>query len=159
MRVGWIGAGVMGRWMAGHLLSGGHELAVFSRTASKCAPLVAAGARHATSPADVEEVTLGPTGALSSLPTGGLLVDCTTSTPSLAERVSAAAAARGVLALDAPVSGGDVGAKAATLSIMCGGSDEAFARARPLLELMGGTIKHMGGAGGGQHTKMCNQVR
>ena len=109
-------------------------------------------------PSDVESVTLGQDGVLASLRPGGVLVDMTTSTPSLAERIAEQARAGGVLALDAPVSGGDVGAKAGSLSIMCGGSEEALTKAMPLLQLMGGSISHMGGPGAGQHTKMCNQI-
>lgn len=98
-------------------------------------------------PSDVESVTLGQDGVLASLRPGGVLVDMTTSTPSLAERIAEQARAGGVLALDAPVSGGDVGAKAGSLSIMCGGSEEALTKAMPLLQLMGGSISHMGGPG------------
>ena len=175
MRVAWIGVGVMGRHMVGHLMKGGHTASVYSRTASKCAPLVDAGARLATSPADaaedadiifsmvgtpadVEEVTLGAEGTLKGAQPGSVLVDMTTSTPSLAVTLAAWAAAQGVKSIDAPVSGGDVGAEAGTLSIMCGGSGPAMERATPLLELMGGRIAHMGPPGAGQHTKMCNQV-
>jgi 3-hydroxyisobutyrate dehydrogenase len=174
-RFGWIGVGVMGRHMAAHLLAAGHEAQVFSRTAAKCQPLVERGARLVGSPQaaaegcdvvftmvgtpdDVESVILGPDGVLAGLKPGALLVDFTTSTPSLALHVAAWSAAQGVMSLDAPVSGGDVGAKAATLSIMCGGSDEAFSAARPWLELLGKNIVHMGGPGAGQHTKMCNQI-
>lgn len=166
MRIGWVGVGVMGRHMAGHLMAAGHELSVFSRTASKCAPLVEAGARLASSPmdaaygadavftmvgapSDVEQVTLGGGGVLEALEPGSLLIDCTTSTPSLAQRVAAAAAGKGVLALDAPVSGGDVGAEAASLSIMCGGSDEAMGGSGYLLDLLGSRVLHMGPAGAG----------
>ena len=175
MKVAWIGVGVMGKHMCGHLMKGGHSAAVFSRTAAKCADLVANGAVLAPSPKaaakdadvvftmvgtpdDVESVTLGPEGVLASLKPGGLLVEMTTSTPSLAVAIASKAANAGCMAIDAPVSGGDVGAKAGTLSIMCGGSDEAMASATPYLELMGKTIKHMGGPGAGQHTKMCNQI-
>ena len=162
-RVAWIGVGVMGRHMCRHLLDGGHSCSAFSRTASKCDDLVAAGATLCASPkeaaagadivftmvgapSDVESVTLGQDGVLASLRPGGVLVDMTTSTPSLAERIAEQAGAGGVLALDAPVSGGDVGAKAGSLSIMCGGSDEALTKAMPLLQLMG-TPAHMGGPG------------
>lgn len=109
-------------------------------------------------PSDVESVTLGPDGVLAGLKPGGLLVEMTTSTPSLAMTIADKLSSAGCLAIDAPVSGGDVGAKAGTLSIMCGGTDEAMACAMPYLELMGKTIKHMGGPGAGQHTKMCNQI-
>ena len=175
MRFGWIGVGVMGRHMASHLMAAGHEARVFSRTASKCQPLVERGAVLAASPReaakdadvvftmvgapqDVETVILGDDGALTGLSPGSLLVDMTTSTPTLALHIAAWAASQGVLALDAPVSGGDVGAEAASLSIMRGGSEPAFEAARPWLELMGKSISHMGGPGAGQHTKMCNQV-
>lgn len=175
LRIGWVGVGVMGRHMAGHLMSAGHSLSVFSRTAAKCAPLVEAGATLAGSPReaaedadvvftmvgnpeDVESVTLGQDGVLSGLKAGGLLVDCTTSTPSLAITIAAWAGVQGVLSLDAPVSGGDIGAEAGTLSVMCGGTDAAFERARPLLDVVGSTVAHMGVAGAGQHTKMCNQI-
>ena len=175
LRIGWIGVGVMGKHMCGHLMAAGHSASVFSRTASKCAPLVEQGARLASSPreaaedadvvftmvgapSDVESVILNDDGVLSGLKAGSLLVDCTTSTPSLAVTIAAWAAAQGVLTLDAPVSGGDVGAKAAKLSIMCGGSEVAMTKATPLLELLGTNILHMGGPGAGQHTKMCNQI-
>jgi len=165
----------MGKHMCSHLMAAGHEASVYSRTASKCAELVEKGATLAMSPkeaaegadvvftmvgspVDVESVTLGQDGALASLGQGSLLVDMTTSTPSLAVHIAAQAASQGVHALDAPVSGGDVGAKAATLSIMCGGSVDAMAVAQPLLELMGRNIALMGGPGAGQHTKMCNQI-
>ena len=177
VRVGWVGVGVMGRHMCGHLLAAGHQATVYSRTASKCAPLVDAGARLASSPreaatgadvvftmvgapSDVKAVTLDDDGVLAGLAPKTLLIDCTTSTPSLAQQIAARAEAKGVLALDAPVSGGDVGAKAGTLSIMCGGSGAAMEQARPLLEHMGRAevVLHMGQAGAGQHTKMCNQI-
>ncbi|KAL3933128.1 MAG: hypothetical protein SGPRY_000424 [Prymnesium sp.] len=175
MRIGWIGVGVMGRHMASHLLRAGHELCVFSRTPSTCAPLIEQGATLAASPLaaaegcqavftmvgsprDVEEVNIGEKGALLGMSAGSLLVDMTTSNPSLAKRIETAASQRGVLSLDAPVSGGDVGAEAATLSIMCGGSEGAMEAARPLLSLLGKSIAHMGGAGAGQHTKTITPV-
>ena len=154
----------MGKHMCRHLLDGGHSCSVFSRTASKCDDLVSAGALLCASPkeaaagadivftmvgapSDVESVTLGQDGVLASLRPGGVLVDMTTSTPSLAQRIADHAEAGGVLALDAPVSGGDVGARAGSLSIMCGGSEGALTKAMPLLQLMGGSIAHMGGPG------------
>jgi 3-hydroxyisobutyrate dehydrogenase len=109
-------------------------------------------------PADVEAVILGPAGALAAMPSGSLLIDFTTSRPSLAAAISQSAAERGVQALDAPVSGGDVGAREARLSIMVGGERAAFERARPLLQLLGKTIVHQGPAGQGQHAKMVNQI-
>lgn len=175
MRIGWIGTGVMGASMAGHLQTAGHDLTVYTRTRAKAASLLAAGAEWADSPAavaarsevvftivgfphDVEQTYLGERGVLSAEPACRFAVDMTTSQPALAVRIAAAARAKGVLAIDAPVSGGDIGARNGTLAIMCGGDADAFAVVYPLLELMGGTIKRMGGPGAGQHTKMCNQI-
>lgn len=148
---------------------------MYNRTAAKCAPLAAKGATVVDSPAevaaasdivfsivgfpsDVRAVILGDDGALSSLRKGGVIIDMTTSQPSLAEEIAAAAADKGVAAVDAPVSGGDVGAKTAALSIMTGGEDAVFAHVRPLLDIMGKNVVHAGGPGTGQHTKMVNQV-
>jgi 3-hydroxyisobutyrate dehydrogenase len=174
-RVGWIGTGVMGVSMCGHVLAGGHDVTVTTRTRERAQPLLDRGAAWADTPAeaaagaevvfsivgypaDVREVLLGPQGALAGAPAGSLLVDMTTSEPSLAQEVYAAARERDVAAIDAPVSGGDVGARNAALSIMVGGDADAVERARPLLELMGKTIVHQGGPGAGQHTKMVNQI-
>ncbi|KAG8470232.1 hypothetical protein KFE25_008653 [Diacronema lutheri] len=176
MRVGWIGVGVMGRHMCAHLIDRGHTATVFSRTAAKCAPLLDKGAMLATSPRevarasdvvftvvstpdDVRRVVLDPAdGVFAGLREGGVLVDMTTSTPTLAVELGAEAVRRGFGVLDAPVSGGDVGAKAGTLSIMCGGELTTFETVLPLLECMGRNVRLMGGAGSGQHTKMCNQI-
>jgi 3-hydroxyisobutyrate dehydrogenase len=161
--------------MCGHLLAAGHPVTVTTRSRAKADALVAAGATWADSPAavaaasdvvfvmvgypsDVETVVLGDDGVLASLAPGGLLVDMTTSRPALAVEIARRAAEVQVAALDAPVSGGDVGARNATLSIMAGGDADAFARARPLLEKLGSTIVHQGAAGAGQHTKLTNQV-
>jgi 3-hydroxyisobutyrate dehydrogenase len=166
---------VMGRSMAGHLLDAGYPLVVFNRTASKAEELLARGARWAWSageaasqadititivgyPADVEEVYLAPGGIVQGSPRGSILIDMTTSTPSLAMRIAEAAEARGVQALDAPVSGGDIGAREARLTIMVGGDTAAFESALPLFEVMGKTVTYMGPAGAGQHTKMANQI-
>jgi len=174
-RVGWIGTGVMGASMLGHLVDAGHPATLFTRTRQRAEPLLAKGARWADSPAavarasdvvfsivgypaDVRQVILGEDGVLAGAARGSAIVDMTTSEPSLAEEIARAAAARGVLALDAPVSGGDVGARNATLSIMVGGEAEAFERVRPLFERMGKTIVRQGGPGAGQHTKMVNQT-
>ncbi len=174
-RIGFIGTGIMGGPMAGHLLRAGHPLTVFNRTRARAQPLLEAGAAWADSPAavaaasdivitivgfpdDVEQTYLGPDGLIAHARPGALLIDMTTSSPSLAERIAREAAARGLQALDAPVSGGDVGARNATLSIMVGGDAAAFERARPVLERMGKAITHMGGPGAGQHTKMANQI-
>ena len=175
MKIGFIGTGVMGASMAGHLLASGHELALFTRTRAKAESLLARGATWAGSPreaaesadvvisivgmpADVESVHLGAEGTLAASVPPGLLIDMTTSTPSLARRLHAEAARRNVGAIDAPVSGGDVGARNGTLSIMVGGDEADVNTARPLFEAMGGTIVHQGAAGSGQHTKMVNQI-
>ncbi len=174
-RIGWIGTGVMGLPMCGHLLDAGHEVHVSSRTRERAASLLERGAHWHDTPAavaaesdcvctmvgfpsDVREVVLGPSGVLAGARSGALLVDLTTSEPSLAEEIHGQAAAGGVDAVDAPVSGGDVGARNATLVIMAGGSADAFERARPVLEVMGRTVVHAGGPGAGQHTKMTNQI-
>jgi len=174
-RLAWIGTGVMGGSMCGHLLDGGARLTVFNRTRSKADVLVARGAAWADSPAgaaaeaeivftmvgfppDVRDVYFGEQGILSATRRDMVLVDMTTTEPSLAVEIARTAAERGALALDAPVSGGDVGARNATLSIMVGGDAGAVERVRPLFEAMGKTIVHEGDAGTGQHTKMCNQI-
>ncbi len=174
-RIGWIGTGVMGRWMCHHLMSKGYSATVYTRSRDKAQPLLEGGATWADSPkaaaersdvifaivgfpADVREVFLGPQGALAGSKAGNVLVDMTTSEPSLAREIHAAAKAKGVGSVDAPVSGGDVGAKEARLSIMVGGDADVVESVRPLLECMGKTIVHQGPAGAGQHTKMVNQV-
>lgn len=173
--IGWIGTGVMGAPMCGHLLAAGHSVRVYNRTPAKAEPLAAKGAilcnsaREAVGgcdvvfaivgfPRDVEEVILGEDGALAGLPQGGIIVDMTTSEPSLAIRIADEAARKGVRAIDAPVSGGDIGAREGTLAIMAGGERRAFDDVLPLLQLMGKTVAYMGPAGAGQHTKMCNQI-
>jgi len=173
--VAFVGTGVMGAAMAGHLLDAGYPVVVFNRTRQKAEPLLGRGARWASSageaaaqadvtitmvgyPYDVEDVYLGERGIIDRATAGSLLIDMTTSTPTLAATIAEAAAQRGLAALDAPVSGGDVGARNATLTIMAGGTAEAFARALPLFEVMGKTCSHMGGPGAGQHTKMANQI-
>ncbi len=174
-RVGWIGLGVMGRWMCQHVMSKGYSATVYNRTREKAQPLLDQGAAWADSPRavaersdvvfaivgfpkDVREVFLGPQGALAGSRPGSVLVDMTTSEPSLAREIYEAAKAKGVGSLDAPVSGGDVGAREARLSIMVGGDAEVVEAVRPLFECMGKTIVHQGGPGAGQHTKMVNQI-
>ena len=174
-RIGFVGLGVMGRSMARHLLEAGHQLTVYNRTRSRAEEIVRAGAGWADSagaaardadivitmvgyPHDVEEVYFGERGIIANAHAGALLIDMTTSTPALAQRVAEAAEARGLQALDAPVSGGDIGAREARLTIMAGGASEAFERALPVFQVMGKTINLMGGPGAGQHTKMCNQI-
>lgn len=170
-----IGTGVMGRSMAGHLLKAGHTLHVHNRTKARAQPLLDAGARwHDTAgsaaaqadfvitivgfPADVEATYFGTDGVLAHAKPGAVLIDMTTSSPLLARRIAEAATAKGLAALDAPVSGGDVGAREARLVIMCGGEAVAFTRARPLLEVMGKNIILQGGPGAGQHCKLANQI-
>lgn len=174
-RIGWIGTGVMGAAMCGHLLDAGYEVDVHNRTRERAEPLLERGARWRDSPAaaaaeadalftivgypaDVRSVVLGEDGALASLRPGSLLIEMTTSEPSLAEEIHAAGAGRGVEVLDAPVSGGDVGARAGTLSVMVGGSEEGFRRAQQLLEPFSRRVTLQGGPGAGQHTKMANQI-
>ncbi len=174
-RIGWIGSGVMGLSMCGHLVDAGYEATVYTRTRPRAEPLLVKGAAWAGSPADVaataevvfsivgypadvRAVILGPGGVLAGAPPGSVIVDMTTSEPSLAVEIHEAAKAQGVDAVDAPVSGGDVGARNATLSIMVGGDAAAVDRVRPLLEVMGKTIVHQGGPGAGQHTKAVNQI-
>jgi 3-hydroxyisobutyrate dehydrogenase len=175
MNIGWIGTGVMGRSMAGHLLRAGHQVRVFNRSAAKAQVLLDEGAVWADTPAaaargcdvvfsmvgyprDVEEIYLHDDGVFSGLGRGAIAVDFTTSSPSLARRLTSAGAERGISVLDAPVSGGDIGARNAALSIMVGGDRDAFERVRPLLDLLGKTIVLQGPAGSGQHTKMVNQI-
>jgi 3-hydroxyisobutyrate dehydrogenase len=174
-RLGWIGTGVMGTSMCGHLIAAGYSVTVYSRTKSRAEPLIAKGAIWAASPkavaenadvvfsivgfpADVRDVMLGKDGALAGSKAGNILVDMTTSQPALAVEIAAAAKAKGVHSVDAPVSGGDVGAREARLSIMIGGDQPVVDSLMPCFEAMGKTIVHQGGPGAGQHTKMVNQT-
>jgi len=174
-RLGWIGLGMMGAPMCGHLLRAGFAVSVHTRTPERAEAALAAGARWCDSPrsvaeqsdvvfamlgfpAEVREVALGEGGALAGLAAGGAWVDMTTSEPALAEEIAGAAAARGVHALDAPVSGGDVGAREARLSILVGGDGEAFEALRPVFEVLGRTVVHQGGSGAGQRAKLANQI-
>lgn len=173
--IGFIGLGVMGASMAGHLLTAGYRVHVSTRRRAKAQALLDQGAIWHDTPAevgaavdvactmvglpsDVEQVWLGPDGLLAHLRSGTLGIDFTTSSPALAERLAETAAARDIAMLDAPVSGGDKGARAATLSIMVGGDAAAVARAQPLLDIVGKTIVHQGPPGAGQHCKMANQI-
>ena len=174
-RLGWIGTGVMGTSMCGHLMDRGYPMTVFNRTKSKAQPLVEKGARWADTPrtvaeasdvvfsivgypADVRQVTLGENGSLAGARAGSVLVDMTTSDPSLAVEIADRAKAKGVHSVDAPVSGGDIGAREARLSIMIGGEKEIVEALQPCWEAMGKTIVHQGGPGAGQHTKLTNQI-
>ena len=176
-RIGWIGTGVMGHWMCGHVMTKGYKTTIYNRSKDKpdVKTLLEQGAKWADTPKqvaensdvvfaivgfpkDVREVFLGPQGALAGSKGGCILVDMTTSEPSLAQEIYAAAKAKGVYSLDAPVSGGDVGAKNAALSIMIGGDKDVVDAVTPIFECMGKTIIHQGSAGSGQHTKMVNQI-
>lgn len=174
-RIGWIGTGVMGSSMCGHLIANGFAATVYNRTKEKAKKLLDAGAKWGDSPRavaeqsdvifsivgfphDVRTVMLGDDGALAGSKAGNILVDMTTSEPSLAEEVAQRAKERGVHSVDAPVSGGDIGAREARLSIMIGGEKEVVEALRPCWDVMGKTIIHQGGPGAGQHTKMANQV-
>jgi 3-hydroxyisobutyrate dehydrogenase len=174
-RIGWIGTGVMGSSMCANLLRAGFSATVYNRTRAKAEKLLAQGARWADSPrqvaeqsdvifsivgypADVREVILGGDGALAGCPSGAILVDMTTSEPALAVEICESASRRNLHAVDAPVSGGDIGAKEARLSIMIGGEKEVAEALGPLFQTMGKTIVYQGPAGSGQHTKMVNQI-
>jgi 3-hydroxyisobutyrate dehydrogenase len=173
--VGFIGLGIMGQSMAGHILAGGYKLHVYNRSRAKAEALIARGAVwHDTPgeiaavcdvvitivgfPADVEAIYLAPDGLVAQAKPGTVLIDMTTSSPSLAQRIAEAGAAKGVAVLDAPVSGGDVGARNAKLSIMIGGDEAAVTHVRPVVALMGENVVRQGEAGAGQHTKMANQI-
>ena len=175
MKVGWIGTGVMGAAMAGHVQKAGHELYVFNRTKGKSEDLLNRGAHWCETPvqvaknseivftivghpSDVEEVYMGKEGILSTKGLLRIVVDMTTSRPSLAQTIARESAYRGIKSLDAPVSGGDIGARDRTLAIMVGGEKKAFEEVLPLFQVMGKNISHMGDAGAGQHTKMSNQI-
>lgn len=174
-KVGFIGTGVMGKSMAGHILDGGYEVFVYNRTKAKAEELLEKGAVWCGTvaevaekadiiitiigyPKDVEEVYLGDNGILNNAREGACVVDMTTSTPLLAKKISEEAGKRGIYALDAPVSGGDIGARDARLSIMAGGEQEAFDMVAPVFSLMGNNIQLQGPAGAGQYTKMTNQI-
>jgi len=174
-RIGFIGLGIMGRPMALNILRKGLPLTVWNRTRSRMKPLTDEGAESGASPADiasrsdititmvsdspdVEEVILGNAGVLTGAPKGSVIVDMSTISPSLTRRIAGLCRRQGVEMLDAPVSGGDVGAAAGTLSIMVGGEKRTFDRVRPVLEAMGKTITYCGPSGSGQATKLCNQV-
>ncbi|RCS56213.1 NAD(P)-dependent oxidoreductase [Bremerella cremea] len=174
-KIGWIGTGVMGSSMCGHLIEKGFSATVYNRTKSKAEALLGQGATWADTPQqvaeasdvvftivgfpqDVREVILGAEGVLAGSKAGNVIVDMTTSEPTLAAEIAEAAQQQGVHGIDAPVSGGDIGAKEARLSIMIGGDEAIVAALTPCWEAMGKTIVHQGGPGAGQHTKMVNQT-
>jgi 3-hydroxyisobutyrate dehydrogenase len=173
--IGFIGTGVMGQSMARHLLDSGFPLVVYNRTKEKALKLIQNGAKWADTPkevaevsdivitivgypSDVDEIYLGENGILHHLKQGSIAIDMTTSSPKLAEEIYTCGIDKGVFTLDAPVSGGDIGAKEARLSIMVGGDKEPFEIVKPLLDLLGSNVVYQGRAGAGQHTKMCNQI-
>ena len=172
--IGFVGVGIMGQSMAGHLLAAGYQVHVYNRTKSKTDALIAKGATwHDTPgavaaqsdliitmvgfPSDVEEVYFGENGIIASAKEA-ILVDMTTSSPSLARKIAQEAAKKGLASIDAPVSGGDIGARDAKLTIMVGGEQAVFNHVLPVLQKLGTSIILQGGPGMGQHTKMCNQI-
>lgn len=174
-KIGFIGTGVMGASIVMHLLNAGHDVTIYTRTKSKAADLIAAGAKWSETPAeaskeqdiiftmvgypkDVEEVYIGENGIFSAAKKGAIVIDMTTSEPTLAKKLYHEASKRGLHSLDAPVSGGDIGAKNGTLSLMVGGEKDVFEKMQPIFELFGQNIIYQGVAGSGQHTKMCNQI-
>ncbi len=173
--IGWIGTGVMGRSMCGHILDAGYTVYVYNRSQNKTTSLLEKGAHGCDTPKqvaenaeiiftmvgypqDVESVYLGANGIIENAKPGTVLVDMTTSEPALAREIATAAAQKGITVLDAPVSGGDIGAREAKLAIMVGGEQDTFKKVLPLFALLGENIALMGSAGCGQHTKMCNQI-
>ncbi|MEK3764814.1 NAD(P)-dependent oxidoreductase [Solibacillus sp. FSL K6-4121] len=174
-KIGFIGTGVMGASIVKHLLNAGHEVTIYTRTKSKAEELIALGAMWASSPAeaskdqhiiftmvgypkDVEEVYFGTGGIFSVVKEDTILVDMTTSEPTFAKKIYNEAKSKGLHSLDAPVSGGDIGAKNGTLSLMVGGDFNIFEKMKPVFEVFGQNIIYQGEAGNGQHTKMCNQI-
>ncbi len=175
LHVGWIGTGVMGLAMAANLQKAGYELSITTRTKAKATPLLDNGAHWCDNakevaakadvifsivgfPSEVEEVLLGENGAIQGLKKGAIIVDMSTSSPATVERLAKAAAEKGGYGMDAPVTGGDIGAQKGTLSIFVGGAQEAFATIRPCLEVMGKSITYLGEAGMGQKGKLANQI-
>ncbi|WP_404427627.1 NAD(P)-dependent oxidoreductase [Ureibacillus chungkukjangi] len=174
-KIGFIGTGVMGSSIVKHLLKADYEVSVYTRTKSKAQSLVELGAKWAETPkdaainsdviftmvgfpADVEEVYFGENGLLQTAKKGAVVVDLTTSEPTLAKKIYESAKEKGLSSIDAPVSGGDVGARNGTLSIMIGGDESVFNELLPILQIFGENIVYQGEAGAGQHTKMCNQL-
>ena len=174
-KISFIGVGVMGSSVVRHLLTANYEVTIFTRTKEKAIPLIEKGAVWADTasaatesadivftmagyPVDVESIYFGSKGIFEGSKEGQIVVDMTTSSPALAKRIAVEASSRKMTSIDAPVSGGDIGAKNGTLSIMCGGDVEVFEEILPVLSVFGNDIVHQGDAGAGQHTKMCNQI-
>lgn len=174
-KIGFVGTGVMGSSMASHLLEAGYDVFIYTRTKSKAEELLTKGAKWIDTPQalakkvdvlismvgypkDVEELYLGQNGFLENLSTGAVAIDMTTSSPVLAKKIAEAFREKGIGALDAPVSGGDIGAKNGTLAIMVGGAEDVFLKVKPIFEILGSSVILQGDAGAGQHTKMVNQI-
>ncbi|EAE8308405.1 NAD(P)-dependent oxidoreductase [Listeria monocytogenes] len=174
-KIGFVGTGVMGSSMAGHLLEAGYEVLVYTRTKTKAEDLLDKGALWVETPGelankvdilismvgypkDVEELYLGENGFLENLAVGTVAIDMTTSSPALAKKMAEFGREKGIGVLDAPVSGGDIGAKNGTLSIMVGGSEDFFLKVKPIFDILGSSVILQGDAGAGQHTKMVNQI-
>ncbi|MEN0605000.1 NAD(P)-dependent oxidoreductase [Listeria monocytogenes] len=174
-KIGFVGTGVMGSSMAGHLLEAGYEVLVYTRTKTKAEDLLDKGALWVETPGelankvdilismvgypkDVEELYLGENGFLENLAVGTVAIDMTTSSPALAKKMAEFGREKGIGVLDAPVSGGDIGAKNGTLSIMVGGSEDDFLKVKPIFDILGSSVILQGDAGAGQHTKMVNQI-
>lgn len=174
-KIGFVGTGVMGKSMATNLIDAGYDVHIYTRTKEKATSLLEQGAIWQESvailaakvdvvitivgyPSDVEEVYFGANGIIENANAGSHLIDMTTSSPKLAEKIAIRASEHGITAIDAPVSGGDIGAKNGSLAIMVGGDSNGFSTILPILEVMGKNIVHQGPAGAGQHTKMCNQI-
>ncbi|EAD4224763.1 NAD(P)-dependent oxidoreductase [Listeria monocytogenes] len=174
-KIGFVGIGVMGSSMAGHLLEAGYEVLVYTRTKTKAEDLLDKGALWVETPGelankvdilismvgypkDVEELYLGENGFLENLAVGTVAIDMTTSSPALAKKMAEFGREKGIGVLDAPVSGGDIGAKNGTLSIMVGGSEDVFLKVKPIFDILGSSVILQGDAGAGQHTKMVNQI-
>ncbi|HHP9109990.1 TPA: NAD(P)-dependent oxidoreductase [Listeria monocytogenes] len=174
-KIGFVGTGVMGSSMAGHLLEAGYEVLVYTRTKKKAEDLLDKGALWVETPGelankvdilismvgypkDVEELYLGENGFLENLAVGTVAIDMTTSSPALAKKMAEFGREKGIGVLDAPVSGGDIGAKNGTLSIMVGGSEDVFLKVKPIFDILGSSVILQGDAGAGQHTKMVNQI-
>ncbi|MBF2423360.1 NAD(P)-dependent oxidoreductase [Listeria welshimeri] len=174
-KIGFVGTGVMGSSMASHLLEAGYDVFIYTRTKSKAEELLTKGAKWIDTPQalakkvdvlismvgypkDVEELYLGQNGFLENLSAGAVAIDMTTSSPVLAKKIAEAFREKGIGALDAPVSGGDIGAKNGTLAIMAGGAEDVFLKVKPIFEILGSSVILQGDAGAGQHTKMVNQI-
>ncbi|EAE1220103.1 NAD(P)-dependent oxidoreductase [Listeria monocytogenes] len=174
-KIGFVGTGVMGSSMAGHLLEAGYEVLVYTRTKTKAEDLLEKGALWIKTPGelankvdilismvgypkDVEELYLGENGFLENLAVGTVAIDMTTSSPALAKKMAEFGREKGIGVLDAPVSGGDIGAKNGTLAIMVGGYEDVFLKVKPIFDILGSSVILQGDAGAGQHTKMVNQI-